>query len=140
MGTSIQLKMMSKVFIILHLVLFFVQFGNGNVIDYLNEDEQEKEKPCENFDERYKDKFLEELCRGNEDRFECQALKCKIRFPTSLLTNNLKQNEKRLRCIERVCSSYESELICQKIEKCAAEKKGPLGKTLYKVCIVKVLL
>ena len=134
--------MMSKVFIMLHLVLFFVQFGNGNVIDYLNEDEQEKEKPCEKFDEgsEAKDKCLEELCRGNEDRFECQALKCKIRFPTSLLTNNLKQNEKRLRCIERVCSSYESELICRKIEKCAAEKKGPLGKTLYKVCIVKVLL
>ena len=134
--------MMSKVFIILHLVIFFVRFGNGNVIDYLNEEEQEKEKPCENFEEgtEEKDKCLEELCLGNEDRFECQALKCKIRFPTSLLTNNLKQNEKRLRCIERVCSSYESELICQKIEKCAAEKKGPLGKTLYKVCIVKVLL
>merc|ERR1711963_134230 len=119
---------MSKLFIILHVVLFFVRFGNGNVIDYLNEDEEAK------------DKCLEELCVGNEDRFECQALKCKIRFPTGLLSNNLKQNEKRLRCMERVCSSHESEVICRKIEKCASEKKGPLGKTLYKVCIVKVLL
>ena len=80
--SSIKPKMMSKVFIILHLVIFFVRFGNGNVIDYLNEEEQEKEKPCENFEEgtEEKDKCLEELCLGNEDRFECQALKCKIRF------------------------------------------------------------
>merc|ERR1719351_190722 len=116
---------MSKTLLIFFLTLFCIDFGQCNVIDYLNEEEKEK------------DKCLEELCLGNDNRFECKALKCKLRFPISIESNNLKQNMSRLRCIKRVCSSNEEEVICQNLRKCNSEKKGPLGKAAYIICVTK---
>lgn len=134
--------MMSKTFLIFLLTLFCIDFGQCNVIDYLNEEEKEKEILCENWDEgsEEKDECLEELCLGNDNRFECKALKCKLRFPISIESNNLKQNISRLRCIKRVCSSNEEQVICQNLRKCNSEKKGPLGKAAYIICVTKLFV
>merc|ERR1711992_84853 len=136
------MKMVTKVYLMISLTLLSMQLGRSNVIDFLNAEEQEKEKPCENLEEgsEEKDKCLEELCSGNENRFECQALKCKLRFPISLQSNNLKQNMSRLRCVKRVCSSNKSEAICQNLEKCDSNKKEPLGEAKYIICITKLFL
>merc|ERR1712156_920041 len=120
--------MVTKVYLMISLTLLSVQLGRSNVIDFLNAEAEEK------------DECLEELCAGNEKRFECQALKCKLRFPISLQTNNLKQNMSRLRCVKRVCSSNKSEAICQNLEKCDSTKKEPLGEAKYIICITKLFL
>merc|ERR1711909_231067 len=126
-------------------IFYSIQFsGKCNVLDYLSlsEEQEKREQICDNLEEgsEEEDNCLEEFCVGNEKRFECQALKCKTRFPISELTNNLKQNMSRLRCIKRVCSSNATQSVCQNLKKCASEKKGPLGKAAYIICISKLFL
>ena len=136
--------MVFKISLVLFIALVCIQPGKSNVLDYINlsEDQVKREQPCENWDEESeeKNKCLEELCVGNERTFECRVLKCKTRFPISELTNNLKQNMSRLRCIKRVCSSNATQSVCQNLKKCASEKKGPLGKAAYIICISKLFL
>merc|ERR1719189_1944196 len=129
---------MLQIFLGLSIALAGIKSSKCNVIDYL--DLTEPENLCDNWVEGSdkKDKCLEELCISNPKTFECQALKCKLRFPISELTNNLKQNMSRLRCIKRVCSSNRSEVVCQNLRKCDSEEKGPLGKAAYIICISKL--
>ena len=116
------------------LATFFIPRIECNVVDYL--EVEESEIICANISDgsEEKDKCLEEACLENSSTFECQALRCKLRFPISELGNNLKQNMDRLRCVKRVCKNNASHNFCQNLKACDSTRKGPLGKTKFIVC------
>lgn len=81
---------------------------------------------------------VEDLCDENQDKFECQALKCKQKFPEK------KQFKKTFDCIKASCynvtassNTTESPKICTVIDDCESDpdNTGFLGKLKIFQCI-----
>ena len=75
----------------------------------------------------------EKLCAGRKDVFLCQALGCKLRFPSERLGGDFA----RLRCMKRVCDEEKNKphRLCQDLKTCRDLQDGPNGQAKFIVCI-----
>ena len=84
-----------------------------------------------------KEQCIKRNCIGQQRLFECQALECKLKFPTTP-DNLLSTKLKRLRCIKNNCISNPFHLACTGLEKCKKLRDQPLGTSKFIVCITKL--
>jgi len=84
-----------------------------------------------------KEQCIKRNCIGQQSLFECQALECKLKFPTTP-DNLLSTKLKRLRCIKNNCISNPFHLACTGLENCKKLRDQPLGTSKFIVCITKL--
>ena len=84
-----------------------------------------------------KEQCVKRNCVGKQSLFECQAMECKLKFP-STEEGDLANKLKRLRCINNICKSNPTHLACQGIENCKKLRDQPLGRAKFVVCITKL--
>ena len=75
-------------------------------------------KQCKDADGEESDakkKCVEEVCEEHQDKFECQAIKCKKSFPKPL------QIGARINCIKTHCQNNTEHKICKVLNECFAK-------------------
>ena len=75
----------------------------------------------------------EKLCAAKQDAFLCQALACKLKYPSERLAGDFAI----LRCMKRVCDAPNNKphRLCQDLKTCRDMKDGPNGQAKFIVCI-----
>ena len=85
--------------------------------------------------EEVKNYCLEKVCSLKPAPFQCEAVKCKLRFPIT----TLEDKAFRYQCIQESCiSSGNNHKTCKEIEECEEIKTGARGKARFIICISKL--
>ena len=84
-----------------------------------------------------KEQCMKQNCRGQSSVFECKALDCKLKFPTTE-EGELNNKLKRLRCVKNICKSHPNHLTCQGLEECKKLKNQSFARAKFIICISKL--
>ena len=85
--------------------------------------------------EEVKNYCLEKVCSLKPAPFECEAVKCKLRFPIT----TLEDKAFRYQCLQESCvSTGNNHETCKDMEECEKIKTGVRGKARFIICISKL--
>ena len=87
-------------------------------------------RECENQDKAVQEQCVNEFCATNQNVFVCKALECKNSIGEGIL-----QQFAKLKCIQNLCTSNPSEIVCQKLQECE-EKKKTEGLFPFIECVI----
>ena len=90
-------------------------------------------KQCENPNVDIQEQCLNEFCESKSEVFVCQALDCK----RNSVGVGILQQFAKLKCIQNVCATNPSEIVCVKLEECE-EKKRTAGLFPFIECVIEL--